>query len=85
MFRMKSDGKPPSLPLIREEFESEEEINGIKCKSLVLGFCSVVHAELFLRRYKVSKMKWMEELRTFENLKEHIGPELGYAQTSLNI
>jgi serine/threonine protein kinase len=81
VFRARPEERAPSLPLTRDELNSEEMENSIECACVTLEFHNAADAESFFRTYKMVKKRWMEELKFFERLENRVGPEFGYARS----
>jgi hypothetical protein len=66
LLRKQFDGSPPSFSLVKESFESEEEIGRLECASLAVTFHTAQEAKLFYDSYRSVKKTWREELKSFE-------------------
>jgi serine/threonine protein kinase len=81
VFRAKEEERSPSLPLSRAALEFEEEQNSSEFSSLTLDFGSIADSTSFYHSYKRVKKAWVEEVKAFEELKNQVGPEFGYARS----
>jgi len=81
VFRAGPEERAPSLPLTRDELNSEEMENSIECARMTLDFHNADDAESFFRTYKMVKKRWKEELKSFEPFQNRVGPVFGYARS----